>query len=341
MEPLGQLILMRLRMLFRQPEVLFWTFAFPLITTLVLGLAFRTEALGPVKVAIVEGPGAAALVARLEGTPELHVQRLAEVDARRRLARGQVSLVLLSGEAPEALVDPARPDGRAARLLVAQALDSREDRPRVEALKATPVSEPGNRYIDFLIPGLLGMSLMSSSLWSLSSALVFMRGGKLLKRLAATPMRRSDFFIAFLVGRLLFALLELAFFCAFARWLFGVPMFGDYATFTLVGMMGALTFAALGLLVAIRARTEEAVNGLVNLVTMPMLFLSGVFFSSENFPGWLQPFIQVLPLTVVNDSLRAIMLEGAGLDTLGHTLAVLAAWTVVPMVMALRWFRWV
>ena len=342
MGALGQLILMRMRMLFRQPEVLFWTFGFPIVTTLVLGLAFRTEELEPVKVAVAEGPGAQALVARLEGVPELRVQTLAEGDARRRLARGQVSLVLLAGQPePEALVDPSQPEGRTARLLVAQALASAAQGPRLEAVKATPVSEPGNRYIDFLIPGLLGMSLMSTSLWALASPLVAMRGGKLLKRLAATPMRRSHFFISFLTGRVVFALLEVAFFCAFARLLFGVPMFGSYATFTLVSLVGAMAFAALGLLVAIRSRSEESVGGLINLVSMPMLFLSGVFFSSDNFPDWLQPFIRALPLTVVNDSLRGIMLEGTGLAAMGLPLAMLAVWTVVPLVMALRWFRWV
>lgn len=226
---------------------------------------------------------------------------------------------------------------------MAQALSSteRERQPTLEAMKATPVSEPGNRYIDFLIPGLLGMSLLSSSLWALSSPLVTMRGGKLLKRLAATPMRRSHFFVAFLTGRLLFALAEVLFFCAFARWLFNVPMFGSYAAFIVVGLLGALAFASLGLLVAIRARTEESVGGLINLVSMPMLFLSGVFFSSENFPGWLQPFIHVLPLTLVNDSLRAIMLEGAGLMSQGASMAMLAGWAVIPTVLALRLFRWV
>ncbi|QSQ19561.1 ABC transporter permease [Pyxidicoccus parkwayensis] len=339
---LGQLILMRLRMLFRMPEVLFWTFGFPIVTTLVLGLAFRTEALKPVQVAVSDGPEAKALVARLEGVSELQVQTLPEGDARRRLARGQVSLVLLSSNPePEALVDPSQPEGRTARLLVTQALSTSAQGPRIEAVKTTPVSEPGNRYIDFLVPGLLGMSLMSSSLWALASPLVAMRGGKLLKRLAATPMRRSHFFISFLTGRLLFALLEVAFFCVFARLLFRVPMFGSYVAFTVMSLVGAVSFAGLGLLVATRASSEEAVGGLINLVSMPMLFLSGVFFSSENFPGWLQPFIRALPLTMLNDSLRAIMLEGTGLAALGLPLALLAVWTVVPLVMALKWFRWV
>ncbi|MFY2562769.1 ABC transporter permease [Corallococcus terminator] len=342
MGSLGQLLLMRLRVLWRQPEVLFWTFIFPIVTTLVLGLAFRNESLSPVRVAVTDGPGAPALLARLEGTPELEAQVLDAAEARRLLARGRVSLVLVSGgSSPEALVDPSQPEGRTARLLVSQALARAPDAPRLESVKTTPVSEPGNRYIDFLIPGLLGMSLMSSSLWALAVPLVSMRGGKLLKRLAGTPMPRSHFFLAFLLGRTVFAVLEVAFFCVFARWLFGVPMFGSYFALLGVGLLGAMCFASLALLVSIRARSEESVGGLVNLVSMPMMFLSGVFFASENFPGWMQPLIRALPLTALNDSLRSIMLEGTSLMTLGVPMAVLAAWTVLPMVAALRWFRWV
>lgn len=341
MGSLGQLVLMRLRMLWRQPEVLFWTFVFPIIVTLVLGLAFRNEELAPVRVAVAEGPGAEALVSRLEGVPELEVQRLDGEVARRRLARGHLALVLLPGSAePEALVDRSQPDGRTARLLVAQALASNGGGPRLDALKTTPVSEPGNRYVDFLIPGLLGLSLMSTSMWTLASSVVSMRGGKLLKRMAATPMSRPGFFVAFILARGLFGLLEVLFFCAFARWIFGVPMFGSYALFIGVGLLGALCFAAVGLLIGSRAATEESVSGLINVATLPMMFMSGVFFASENFPGWLQPFVRALPLTALNDSLRAVMLEGAGVMALGAPLAVIAAWTLVPLLLTARWFRW-
>ncbi|WP_338873605.1 ABC transporter permease [Myxococcus stipitatus] len=342
MGSLGQLLLMRLRVLLRQPEVLFWSFGFPIITTLVLGMAFRNEALGPVRIAVADGPGASELLVRLKDVPELEARAMDVGEARRLLARGRVALVLMPGGAPpEALVDPSQPEGRTARLLVTQALAAAPDGPRLEAVKATPVSEPGNRYVDFLIPGLLGMSLMSSSLWALSVPLVAMRGGKLLKRLAGTPMSRTYFFLSFLLARTAFAVLEVVFFCLFARWLFGVPMFGGYGAFLAVGLLGSMCFASLALLVSIRARNEESVGGLVNLISMPMMFLSGVFFSSENFPGWMQPFIRALPLTALNDSLRAIMLEGTPVLALGLPMLVLVVWTILPMLVALRWFRWV
>ncbi|WP_164002119.1 ABC transporter permease [Pyxidicoccus caerfyrddinensis] len=338
--PLVQLLLMRLRMLWRMPAVLFWSFGFPLIASLVLAAAFQDRALAPVRVAVADGTGAEALVARLEGTPELQVQRAPPEEARRRLTQGRVHLVLLPGAEPELLVDPGQPEGRSARLLVREVLARAPGAPSPAQLRVTPVSEPGNRYIDFLLPGLLGMVLMSTSIWAMASSVVAMRGGKLLKRLAATPMARGHFVGAFLLARGLFAVVEMTFFCALARLVFGVPMSGSYAAVGAVGLLGAMSFSGLGLLLASRVETEDSATGLFNLSTMPMLFLSGVFFPAQNFPGWMQPVIHALPLTALNGSLRAVMLEGADLLSLGAPLAVLAAWAAGCMVVALRVFRW-
>ena len=118
-------------------------------------------------------------------------------------------------------------------------------------------------------------------------------------------------------------------------------MFGSYAAFILFGLAGSLSFSGLSLLVASRAQNAETASGLMNLVTMPMMILSGVFFSASNFPGWMQPLVRVLPLTALNDGLRAILNDGAALSALGPQLAVLAVWGLVPFVLALRIFRWV
>jgi ABC-2 type transport system permease protein len=338
--PLVQLLLMRLRMLWRRPAVLFWSFGFPFIALLVLAAAFQHRALGPVRVAVAEGPGAAELVARLEGTPELEVETLGGEEARRRLTQGRVHLVLLPGTPPEQLVDPGQPEGRSARLMVREALSRTPGAPPPDSPRTTHVSEPGNRYVDFLLPGLLGMVLMSTSLWAMAIAVVAMRGGKLLKRMAATPMSRGHFVGAFFLARGLFAVVEMAFFCVMARLVFGVPMSGTYAAFAVVGLLGATSFSGLGLLLASRVDTEDAAAGLFNLCTMPMLFLSGVFFPAQNFPDWMQPAIHGLPLTALNGSLRAVMLEGADLVSLGTPLAVMAAWAVGCMALAMRLFRW-
>ncbi|MBJ6765517.1 ABC transporter permease [Myxococcaceae bacterium JPH2] len=330
---------MRLRLLWRNPGVLFWTFVFPVVVSMVLGTAFEREVLGPVKVAIVDGEGAQSLAERLASEPELAVLRLTPEEAHRQLTQGKVAMVLVPGPALELRVDPSRPEGRSARLLVESALaPPSADRKR---LRATPVSEPGSRYVDFLIPGLLGLSLMSTSVWTMALPLVIMRGNKLLKRLGATPMRRGHFFAAFALARGVFALLEMVFFCAFARLAYGVPMVGGYLAFAGVVLLGATCFGGLGLLAASRIDSDESANGVFNVVTLPMVFLSGVFFPLERLPGWARPLIEALPLTPLNEALRGIMLEGAGMTALAVPLAVLLAWSVVFYAGALRFFRWV
>jgi len=115
---------------------------------------------------------------------------------------------------------------------------------------------------------------------------------------------------------------------------------GRVLDLVLLIVLGASAFAGLGLLVACRAKTTEAVSGLMNLVMLPMWLMSGVFFSSERFPDAMQPFIQALPLTALNDALRAVMLDGASLASQWHKIAVLVAWGLISFVLALRWFRW-
>ena len=199
---------------------------------------------------------------------------------------------------------------------------------------------PGTRYIDFLVPGLLGFGLMSSSIWGLGWVVVQMRMGKLLRRLAATPMRRLDFLLAFAAGRLLLALLEVLFFLGFARLIFDVRVAGNPVTFVLWALAGALCFAGLSALVASRAQNSETASGLMNLVTLPMTVLSGVFFSASHFPGWLQPALRALPLTALIDGLRAISIDGAGVAALLLPGLVLLGWGVGGFALALRLFRW-
>lgn len=207
-------------------------------------------------------------------------------------------------------------------------------------VRVREVTEPGSRYIDFLIPGLLGLGLMSSSVWGLGWTLVQMRGGKLLKRLVATPMRRGDFLLSFLLSRSVLALLEVLFYVAFAWALFGVTVRGSLVALAGVGLLGSASFGGLTLLVTCRASSAEAANGLMNLVTLPMMVLSGVFFSASRFPAWMQPVVQLLPLTALNDSLRAIMTDGVSVLALGRQLLVLVLWGLVPFALAVRYFRW-
>ena len=202
------------------------------------------------------------------------------------------------------------------------------------------LSEPGSRYIDFLLPGLVGMNLMGGGLFGIGFVLVDMRVRKLFKRLMATPMHRGDFLLAMLGSRLLFLIPEMFSLLVIARWLFGVPVFGSWGTLILVVVVGALAFAGLGLLVASRTEKTETVSGLINLVMMPMWILSGVFFSAKRFPDFMQPVLQALPLTQLNDALREVMLEGLSLTQIAWRLGILAAYGAISFFLALRWFKW-
>ncbi|MGZ5958137.1 MAG: ABC transporter permease, partial [Myxococcaceae bacterium] len=291
-------------------------------------------------VAVADGPERASVVAALAASDGLGATAMPLEEARESLRRGKVALVVVPDSPPRLLLDPTQPDARTARLLVIDALQRAAGRSDPLTLSEDRVTLPGTRYIDFLVPGLLGFGLMSSSIWGLGWAIVQMRMGKLLRRLAATPMRRLDFLLAFTGGRLLLGLLEVLFFLGFARLIFDVRVAGNPVTFVLWALAGALTFGGISALVASRAENSETASGLMNLVTLPMTVVSGVFFSASHFPGWLQPVLRALPLTALIDGLRAIAIDGAGVDALVLPALVLLAWGVDSFSLALRLFRW-
>ena len=340
LNPRWQLFLMRLRSFTREPAATFWVFGFPLLMSIALGLAFRNQGANRLAVAVTEGPERAAVLSALTATEGLSASAMTLDEARQALRQGKVALAVVPEATPRLLLDPTQPDARTARLLTVDALQRAAGRTDPRALSEERVTVPGTRYIDFLIPGLLGLGLMSSSIWGLGWVIVQMRMGKLLRRLAATPMRKLDFLLAFAAGRLLLGFLEVLFFLGFARLLFGVRIAGNPVTFVLWALAGALTFAGISALVASRAQTSETASGLMNLVTLPMTVLSGVFFSASHFPVWLQPALRALPLTAVIDGLRAISIDGAGLAALVLPGLVLAVWGVGSFALAVRLFRW-
>jgi len=340
LNPFWQLLLMRLRTFTREPSATFWVFGFPLLMSVALGLAFRNQAGTRLSVAVADGPERAAVVAALGTSEGLSPTELTLEEAREALRRGKVALVIVPGPTPRLLLDPTQPDARTARLLAVDALQRAAGRTDPLPLVEERVTVPGTRYIDFLVPGLLGFGLMSSSIWGIGWAIVQMRMGKLLRRLAATPMRKLDFLLAFATARLLLALLEVLFFLGFARLIFDVRVAGNPVTFVVWGLLGALTFGGLSALVASRAQSSETASGLMNLVTLPMTVVSGVFFSSSHFPGWLQPILRALPLTALIDGLRAISIDGAGVAALALPAGVLLVWGAGSFGLALRLFRW-
>jgi ABC-2 type transport system permease protein len=339
--PLWELTLTRWRSFFREPSAVFWTFGFPLLLAIALGMAFRNKPPDPVAVAVERGsPEAERLFAALQKSPEVTALFLDAPAAAEALRTGKVSVVVAATTPRTYRWDPTRPEAKLARLVaddVLQRADGRADPTRVSDAR---VSEPGSRYIDFLIPGMVGMGLMQSGLWGIGFVIVEMRTRKLIKRMVATPMRRSHFLLAFVLMRALFLIIELPVLLGFGTGVFGVPFRGSVALVVALSLLGSFTFAGLGLLVSARAQNTQTVGGLINLVTIPMFLFSGVFFSSARFPDAIQPIIRLLPLTALNDALRAVMLDGAGLRQLATPVAILAGWGVLSFAVALRLFRW-
>ncbi len=341
--PLWQLSLVRFREFTREPEAVFWTFLFPILLATGLGVAFRNRAPEKPHIGIVRGlAGSEALTLVIGSDSAFAIEQFDDSAARRALRTAAIALVAVPhrSDSIEYRFDPARSESRTARIMIDNAVQKaagRADPVRVSELK---ISEKGSRYIDFVVPGLLGMNLMGSGIWGIAFSIVTARNKRLLKRLMATPMSRAHYLLSFLVSRLIFLTFEVASLLGFAALIFGVPMRGSLVTLSLVCLVASVSFGALGLLISSRARTTEGVSGITNLVMMPMWIFSGVFFASSNFPKSVQPFIHVLPLTAVNDALRANMLEGATLSQLLPRIGIVALWGIAAFVVALRIFRW-
>jgi len=338
--PLVELTLSRFREFVREPEAVFWVFAFPVIMTCALGIAFRSRGAEPVIAGVVEQAGADRIVEALEKNGGFTVRRLQPAEIDRALRDGRAPVVIVPGSPPSYRYDEARAESQVARLAVDAALQRAAGR----ADAFTPVQQPmqavGSRYIDWLVPGLLGMNIMGTGLWGVGFAVVNARSKKLLKRLVATPMSKSHYLLSLIFSRMATLSLEVIVIIGFAWIFFGVAVHGAIWVLVALAIIGALAFGGLGLLVASRARTIEAVSGLMNLVMLPMWVLSGVFFASTNFPDAMQPFIHALPLTALNDSLRLIVNEGQPFTAVLPHVGILSAWGGISFVLSLKLFRW-
>jgi ABC-2 type transport system permease protein len=339
------LLMARMLELKREPEVVFWVFVFPLLLALGLGIAFRNKPSDASSIAIVAAPGSQQAETLLEHSPHrtsFKIQMLSAEDARRGFRLGKYDLVIEPDAKGgfEYRYDPARPESVLAKAEVDDALQAAAGRKDAVATTAVASSEPGSRYIDFLIPGLLGMNLMNSGMWGIGFALVDMRQRKLLKRYVGTPMRRGDFLLALMSSRLILMVIEVGLLLVFGILAFHMRVLGSLFSITLLGALGSITFGSVGLLTASRAQKIESVSGLINLVMMPMWIFSGVFFSYERFPAMIQPLIKALPLTALNDALRASILEGTPLLHQWPRLLVMILWGGISFVLAVKWFRW-
>jgi ABC-2 type transport system permease protein len=338
--PFLQLLLARIREFAREPEVVFWVFGFPILLAIGLGIAFRNKPPDEIAVGVMDAPGADDMIRSLSPKDGFKVEKVTLAQAEQRLRLGKVSLVVVPGSTYDYRFDPTRPDSILARQRVHDALERAAGRIDPVAVHDTLVTEPGARYIDFLIPGLLGMNIMSGGMWGVGFVIVDMRSRKLLKRLIATPMRRGHFLAAMMASRMMLVFIEMILLLLFGWLVFGMVLQGPVWLVALLSLLGAFVFSGLGLLVASRARKIETVSGLMNLVMLPMFVFSGIFFSSDRFPAMVQPFVKALPLTALNDALRAVILEGASLPSQLGRIGILLLWGAVSFVLALRVFRW-
>jgi len=338
--PLVELTLARLREFVREPEALFWTFLFPIVMSVAMAIAFPASSGQTVRVGVAPGPESAALRQALASTPDVVVKEIPTDEQPRALRNGDVHLIVVAGNPPAYRFDPMREESRLARLVVDGALKTAAG--RAEPWKATEelVEIPGSRYVDWLIPAIISLGIMNNSLWSIGFMTVQARLRKLLKRLAASPMRRRDFLMAPILARLAFLGPEVAVPLLFGAIAFGMPIHGGILSIAVVAIAGALMFGAIGMLMGSRVRTFEAISGLMNLASVPMWVLCGVFFSASNFPDAVQPIIQLLPLTALVDAMRAVVLEGSTIGGVWHELAIMASWTFLPFALALKIFRW-
>jgi len=339
--PLFQLTRVRFLEFVREPEALFWVFVFPVLLTAGLGLAFRTRAPEQVKVGVLEGPRAAPVIASLQADKRVMVKSLNDSGAAQALRTGKVAVLVIPGDGSVTYrFDDTRPDARIARSLADDILQRSAGRADPMPVAEEQVRERGSRYIDFLVPGMLGMNLMGTGIWGVGFAIVDQRRKKLLKRLIATPMSRSHYLASFGLSRFFWLIFEVVMVVGAGILLFGVPLRGSVGTLGVVALLSAAMFGCIGLFIAARPKTIEGASGIMNLVMLPMWVFSGVFFNASNFPDAMQPFIQALPLTASVNALRSVMLEGTPLMGLGPQLAVMGAWLVVSFVLALKLFRW-
>lgn len=349
--PLWELTISRMRIFYREPAAVFWVYGFPLVMALSLGTAFRENPKEQINVDLVvasreneaaaEPPSAIDnLEKRLLANPRFQLKSSPNEDWRKRLQSGKADLVIEvdANGSYQFWDEPHRTESRLARHAVEAAL-LREQTKSLE-VSVKHLDKPGSRYIDFLLPGLIGLNLMGGGMWGVGFVIVDMRVRKLLKRFLATPMRKSDFLLSVMCSRLFFTLTDILILLVFGYLVFNVSSRGNYLELTIVVLLGGAMFAGIGLLVAGRVQTIETVSGVMNFVMLPMWILSGVFFSSERFPSEIQPLINSLPLTALNQALRGVMLEGQSLVALWPQVAILAVYSGLTFTIALWTFRW-
>jgi ABC-2 type transport system permease protein len=361
-----QLILIHYREFIREPGILFWSIIFPVLMAWVLGIAFSKKAELAQQVAFIEDSlqmnvdfrqflNDAVYIDNPQNDgpyyfeKTIHNEKLGKTSFKFLLTdwdggllllkRGQVNLILR--EYPDSLeyfFDPLNPQAKMVYILLSSTIN--DENLVYETASINPLTQKGNRYIDFLIPGLIAMGVMNSLLWGISYALIDMRSKKLMRRMVATPMKRSEFLISIFLARLSITIIEALLLLIFAFAYFHISIQGSLPALMMVFLAGNIAFSGIAILISSRTANSRIGTGLINVITMPMTVLSGIFFSYHNFPDFAVPIIQKFPLTMMADSIRSIFIEGAGFAQVSLNALILSIIGIICFSIGLRTYKW-
>jgi len=350
-KPFFNLVALQFKEFFREPEIIFWAFLLPIILSWLLGVAIGSGSGASQTVAVIENEEVSreywnAWIERAKGISKpdggLDFLILTREDAILALKKGEISLFVERVPASDAVryyFDPRSGEARTAYLILERSLAISagpwDARGEVVALEIQ-----GTRYIDFLVPGLLAMDIMSSALWGIGWALIEIRIKKLLRRMAATPMHKSMFLCSHFVTRLIVNAIEFVALFLFVYFYFGVKIQGSVPALITIFIAGNMAFAGLSIMLSSRTANPRVGNGLINAITFPMTLVSGVFFSYHHFPHWAIPVVQKLPLTMLADSIRSIFNEGAGLAEIALPAFILAATGSFFFCVGMKIYKW-
>jgi ABC-2 type transport system permease protein len=361
-----QLILIHYREFMREPGILFWSIIFPVLMAWVLGIAFSKQTELAQQVAFIHSqsitnPELARFLRDAEYIDHsdkngevymektIHNEKLGNTKFKflvtdwegglLLLKRGQVNLILREyPDSVEYYFDPQNPQAKMVYILLSSAINN--ENLVYKSASINPLTQKGNRYIDFLIPGLIAMGVMNSLLWGISYALIEMRSKKLMRRMVATPMKKSEFLISIFVARLSITIIEALLLLSFAFAYFHISIQGSLPALILIFLAGNIAFSGIAILISSRTANSRIGTGLINVITMPMTVLSGIFFSYHNFPDFVIPIIQKLPLTMMADSIRSVFIEGAGIAQVSLNALILSTLGVICFIIGLRTYKW-
>ena len=351
MRPFLAMVKANLKMTVRNRQALFWNLAFPAIFILIFGAVFSGSDGVEFDVGITgeSSPYRDAVTEALESsdTFNVHVGEASEEDERLR-DNDRDYVLTFAAPAEGEFVTPVDiaydeaqgPNADVGLSVLSQFLMTVGGGENAVPITTHPIETLDIDYIDFFVPGILGMSLMNSGVIGLSTAFVTYREKGILRRIKVTPFSLTSFILARIVTTLVVAVLQAVVLVGLGVALYGMTLRGNPFLILLVVMIGGLAFLAIGFALSGMARNAETAASYANLVTFPMLFLSGTFFAIDSLPAWLQGLTRILPLRYLIDALREPMMRGNGIGSIWLDLLVLLAVFVVAMGIAVRFFKW-